>query len=118
MRTSTYDPCLLMTEEGQEVFGLTGLQTDDTITIATANFARREQEELNIAQFRAKPKTILSEENPIEFNRGKVSIARGNITLMQKGQTAHLRTINVSAADAAHQYIVQRARGAYIASVC
>jgi hypothetical protein len=42
MRTSTYDPCLLITDEGQEVFSLTGLQTDDTITIATAAFARRE----------------------------------------------------------------------------
>jgi hypothetical protein len=37
---------------------------------------------------------------------------------MQKGQTAYLCTINVLAADAAYQYIVQRARGAYIALVC
>jgi hypothetical protein len=118
MKTSSYDPCLLITDEGQDTFGITGLQTDDTLSIVTATFARREQEELDAAQFRAKPKTILSEHNPVEFNGGKISIAQGKIILTQKGQTAHLCTINTTAKDAAQQYIVQRARGAYIASVC
>jgi hypothetical protein len=118
MKTSSYDPCLLITDEGQDTFGITGLQTDDTLSIVTASFARREQEELEAAQFRAKPKTILSEGNPVEFNGGKISITKGKISLTQKGQTAHLRTIDITARDAAHQYIVQRARGAYIASVC
>jgi hypothetical protein len=118
MKTSSYDPCLLVTDEGQEIFGLTGLQTDDTLSITTTAFSKREQEELDTANLRAKPKTILSQDNPIEFNGGKISIVQGNITLMQKGQTAHLRTIDITAEDAAHQYIVQRARGAYIASVC
>jgi hypothetical protein len=118
MKTSSYDPCLLVTDKGQETFGLTGLQTDDTLSITTATFSQREQEELNTANFRAKPKTVLSQDNPIEFNGGKISIVQGNITLVQNGQTAHLRTIDMTAKDAAHQYIVQRARGAYIVLVC
>jgi hypothetical protein len=118
MRTSTYDPCLLITDEGQEVFGITGLQTDDTLSIVTPAFARREQEQLDAAKLRAKPKTVLSEHNPIEFNGGRISISQGKITLTQKGQAAHLRTIDQAAENAAQQYVVQRARGAYIASVC
>jgi hypothetical protein len=94
MRTSTYDPCLLITDEGQEVFGITGLQTDDTLSIVTLAFARREQEQLDAAKLRAKLKTVLSEHNPIEFNGGRISILQGKITLIQKGQAAYLRTID------------------------
>jgi hypothetical protein len=60
MKISTYDPCLLITDEGKEMFGLTRLQTDNTMSIATTAFAQQEQEELNNAKFRAKLKTILS----------------------------------------------------------
>jgi hypothetical protein len=81
MKTSSYDPCLLITNEGQDTFGITGLQTDDTLSISTKSFAQREQEELEAAQFRAKPKTILSESNPVEFNSGKISITKGKISL-------------------------------------
>lgn len=35
MQTSTYDPCLLLTKDGQECFAITGMQTDDTLTLAT-----------------------------------------------------------------------------------
>jgi hypothetical protein len=38
--------------------------------------------------------------------------------LKQKGQAKHLRTINQEDKDAAQRYVEQRARGAYIASVC
>jgi hypothetical protein len=118
MRILTYDPCLLITDKGQEVFGITGLQTDDTLLIVTLAFARREQEQLDAAKLRAKPKTVLSEHNLIKFNRGRISISQGKITLTQKGQAAYLRTIDQAAENAAQQYVVQRARGAYIVLVC
>jgi hypothetical protein len=38
MRTLTYNLYLLIIDKGQEVFSLTELQIDNTITIATANF--------------------------------------------------------------------------------
>lgn len=118
MRVSTYDPCLLITDQGKDTFGITGLQTDDTISIATPEFSKKEEEELRKAEFRAKPKTVLGTNMPIEFNGARIEIAQSKIRLMQKGQSAYLRTINPDDEDAAHQYIVQRARGAYIASVC
>ena len=62
MKVSSYDPCLLITQEGEHTFGITGLQTDDTLSIVNDNFARREEEELLKANLRAKDKTILTED--------------------------------------------------------
>jgi len=118
METSSYDPCLLITNEHTDTFGITGLQTDDTLSVVTKAFARREEEELQKAQFRAKTKTILSEEQPLEFNGGRICLVRNKIILTQKGQSKNLRTIDPDAKDAAQKYVEQRARGAYISSVC
>jgi len=118
MRNSSYDPCLLITDEGANPFGITGLQTDDTLSIVTPDFARREEEELKKANFRAKPKTILSHEEPIEFNGAKIKLVQDKIILTQKGQAKNLRAIDPTKPDAIQQYVAQRARGAYIASVC
>jgi hypothetical protein len=118
MHVSTYDPCLLITDEGLQTFGITGLQTDDTLSIVTQTFAHREEEELANAKFRAKDKTILTEDGPIEFNGGKISLSKDTIILAQKGQSKGLRTIDLADPEAAQRYIEQRARGAYIASVC
>ena len=118
MKTSTYDPCLLITDEGQSPFGITGMQTDDTLSFVTSDFSTREESELKKANFRAKDKTILSHDQPLEFNGGKITLYEDNITLTQKGQISKVCTINPDADDAAQQYVAQRARGAYIASVC
>ena len=42
MNASTYDPCLLYTN--QNAFGIVGLQTDDTLFLANTAFAKAEQE--------------------------------------------------------------------------
>jgi hypothetical protein len=118
MSVSTYDPCLLFTTEGPDTFGITGLQTDDTLIFATARFSEREEEELQKKKFRAKPKTILDENTPIDFNGGRIRMDGDNIVFTQKGQASQLRTIDTEAEDAPQQYVAQRARGAYIASIC
>jgi hypothetical protein len=118
MKVSSYDPCLLISHEGNETFGITGMQTDDTLSVVTPQFSQREEDELHSANLRAKAKTILSVEQPLEFNGGKVMYEDNKVTLLQRGQAALLRTINPQAPDAAQQYVEQRARGAYIASVC
>ena len=39
MATSTYDPCLLLTEGGPPgPFGLVGMQTDDTLIVSNTKF--------------------------------------------------------------------------------
>ncbi|EED17230.1 hypothetical protein TSTA_022840 [Talaromyces stipitatus ATCC 10500] len=42
MKTSTYDPCLLMTTKGKKNFSLVDIQMDDTLLILTESFAGEE----------------------------------------------------------------------------
>ncbi|KAI1676928.1 hypothetical protein KJE20_13017 [Pyrenophora tritici-repentis] len=102
MATSTYDPCLLITNGRREAFGIVGLQTDDTLAIGTPAFSGAEDAALQKANFRAKPKERLSKEVSLEF----------------KGQGAKIEIIDPKAANRAQKYMEQRARGAYIASIC
>lgn len=118
MIVSTYDPCLLVTDSKPEDFGITGLQTDDTFSFATPAFSAKEEAELRTAGFRAKPKQALDEDSPIEFNGTRIQLADGSITLTQKGQAEKLAEIDPRAKDYAQQYVSQRARGAYISSIC
>ena len=59
--TSTYDPCLLITDGDKDSFGMVAIQTDDTLILGTASFAAKEEEEIEKAKFRTKPKTSLSQ---------------------------------------------------------
>ncbi|KAF1357358.1 hypothetical protein EJ07DRAFT_128845 [Lizonia empirigonia] len=118
MATSTYDPCLLITNRGREVFGIVGLQTDDTLAIGTSAFSSAENAALQKANFQAKPKERLSEELPLEFNGCTLTLRKDTIQLTQKGQGANIDIIDPKAADRAQRYMEQRARGAYIASIC
>ena len=118
MVTSTYDPCLLITNGGQEEFGIAGLQTDDTLAIGVPKFSVAEDVALQKANFRAKPKERLSGEAPLEFNGCTLTLHRDTISLTQKGQGAKIAVIDTKGADRAHKYMEQRVRGAYIASIC
>jgi hypothetical protein len=53
MVTSTYDPCLLVTDGGPGEFGMVGLQTDDTLAVSTPAFSSAEDTALAEAKFRA-----------------------------------------------------------------
>jgi len=116
--TSTYDPCLLVTNGGPDEFGIVGLQTDDTLAIGTSKFSGAEDVALYKANFRAKPKNRLSEEVSLEFNGCTLTLQGDTISLTQKGQGAKIESIDLKAADRAQKYMEQRARGAYIASIC
>ena len=45
MATSTYDPCLLITTT-KDAFGMVGMQTDDTLILASDEFSQKEDSEL------------------------------------------------------------------------
>ena len=52
MSTSTYDPCLLITNsDDADAFGIVGMQTDDTLMLRTAAFLLLEEEKLKKAYF-------------------------------------------------------------------
>jgi hypothetical protein len=128
MSTSTYDPCLLVTNGNADAFGLVGMQTDDTLMLGTAAFSSLEEKKLEEAQFRSKPKTVLTPDVQLDFNGCTLTTENGDVLTMengevilnlkQKGQGRKIKLVDIKAHDRAQQYMEQRARGAYIASTC
>lgn len=118
METSSFDPCLLITRQGEEAFGITAMQTDDTFNVGTKPFLEREETELNAAGFKAKPQTILTDGDSCDFNGMLIQVENGEVTCIQKGQAERLLLVDDKAIDQMQQYVMQRARGAYIASIC
>jgi hypothetical protein len=118
MTTSSYDPCLLITTK-KGAFGVVGMQTDDTLFLASDEFAALEDSELQKAQLTAKPRDELSTASNLMFNRCVVTIEPdGTIHLTQKDQGKKIQPVNEKGDDAQQEYLEQRARGAYIASIC
>lgn len=120
MIPSTYDPCLLhtMPQTSNDVFGVVGMQIDDTLILCDNKFANREDMELQRANIPAKPRESLSCQTPLAFNGCLISLSEsGEIILRQKGQANNIKLV-VGKENARIDYRAQRARGAYIASVC
>jgi hypothetical protein len=117
--TSTYDPCLLITTT-DKAFGVVGMQTDDTLILGSKEFDALEEDELTKAKFSAKPKELLSENNPLIFNGCILTQKEGDVAveIQQKEQGKKLKPINFKSKDSKHEYMEQRARGAYIATIC
>jgi hypothetical protein len=128
MEQSTYDPCLL---HSNRPFGVVGLQTDDTLFVGDDDFAEKEQAGLEKAKFLAKERERLTFDNDLKFNGGVIHASDTGITLTQVRQCKNLKivsnknTTTTSSRGAVRQnltikdqYIAQRARGAYISSVC
>lgn len=109
MASSPYDPCLMISD-GTHGFGVVGMQTDDTIILSDDQFSRKEDEEL---VFKSKPKATLARDHPIDFNGVTIQLADASITASPKGQTARMRTVKTT-----KEYVEQRARGAYVATIC
>ena len=119
MITSTYDPCLMITTGPERTrFAIVGMQTDDTIILANDEFSNLEQDELEKAHFTAKPKQMLTTTEPMMFNGCTLTQQDdGTLYLRQKGQGKKISLI-ATGSDLRQEYVQQRARGAYIASIC
>jgi hypothetical protein len=116
MIISTYDPCLLLTSDGP--FSITGMQTDDTLMICSPEFSAKEKEKIQKAAFRAKPKARLAKSSPMEFNGARLTLESDQFYLRQKGQSKKLKLVDAQTENRDQQYLEQRARGAYLASIC
>ena len=119
MIPSTYDPCLLVTSTNQ-FFGIVGMQTDDTLFLGDKTFVELEEKELEKAKLMAKPVEMLSKGNPLMFNGGKLIHDQDGdgIKLVQKGQGDRIELIDYKSDSFKQDYLEQRARGAYIATIC
>ena len=114
MKTSTYDPCLLISTTDSEGFGVVGIQTDDTIILADDQFHGIEEATMT---FKSKEKDTLTANNPLIFNGCTISAIDDTIQCTQKGQGRRLSTIKQSS-SMKKDYVEQRARGAYLATIC
>ena len=132
MIQSTFDPCLLYSHNNDQ-FGIAGLQTDDTLFLANQSFANLEQIELQKAKFLAKEREQLTLDHNLKFNGGIIQLEDNGtaLTITQERQCQNLKTVSQGSASTTstrgitrhklstkEQYVAQRARGAYIASVC
>jgi hypothetical protein len=80
MQQSTFDPCLL---HSNNPFGLVGLQTDDTLLLANKKLADLEEDELQKAGFLAKDREQLTIDTPLKFNSGLIQLLPDGISLTQ-----------------------------------
>src|SRR5271170_4382435 len=75
---STYDPCLLYSNE---LFSIIGLQTDDTLFLIDKTFIDTEENELYKAKFTAKERERLTTIIPLKFNGAIIQLVPDGITL-------------------------------------
>jgi hypothetical protein len=115
---STYDPCLFITKD--MLFGLVGMQTDDTLIVAEQRFLDLEEKERGKAKFKAKPVEILKDGKDLIFNGCILTKQGPNVVVSQKNQGERLLLVDTKLLLDLQKvaYIQQRARGAYIASIC
>ena len=109
LRESSSDPCLLFNDHA-----IVGLQTDDTLFGCDQKFYIQEQEELKKAGLMAKEVEQLTNGHDLIFNGAKITLINNNS--LRVTQETHCEALDL--VKTKEDYIVQRARGAYIASVC
>lgn len=116
MEPSTFDPCLLMTKD-RNPFGMVGVQVDDTLVLATPDFAAQEDTEFKAAGFEAKPVQVLSDTNPLTFNGCSIYREGTDLIVRPKEPSNPIELIDLQAENRNEKYVEQRARAAYRASV-
>jgi hypothetical protein len=90
-----------------------------------------EERELLKVGFLTKEREELTTTNPIKFNRGQLTQKGNSLTLTQGQHCENLRAVSLETTDLTsargvvrkqiptkEQYVAQRARGAYVATVC
>ena len=129
MTESTYDPCLLYKTNSSE-FGIVGMQTDDTLILANDIFATKEEKAIKEANILTKQRDCLTPGSPIKFNGTKIDLGpNGEIKVTTNAEGISLIANHNAASTSSKgkvrprlspkdQYVAQRARGAYIASIC
>lgn len=130
MKSADHDMCLLYTAdslEGQEKSkyypvekeprAITCLQTDDTLILANKKFL--ELESTHARRFETNPLQTLTRDAPLKFNGATVKYAGENLILNSAHNVQKLRCIAIEKEKSVRDcYVSQRARAAYITSVC
>ena len=127
MSESTYDSCFLYRAES---LGIVGLQIDDTLILVSNAFAADEEETITAAGIKIKQRDCLIIGIPMKFNGIKIELHSdesitlrlfsNNISLVKNHGASSTSSRGMVRENLApkDQYIAQRARGAYTASIC
>ena len=91
----SYNACLLITKDKSVNFGITGLQTDDTLNIGTEAFMKKEETEIIKTKFKAKTQTILKTDVSDNFQNCYMTIEADFIIVVQNNQTEKLVLIDI-----------------------
>ena len=98
MKISSFDPYLLITKE-REAFGITSIQTDDTLHLNTNGFIEREEQELQKAGFKAKLCKPFTDSTNHDFNGYRIKVEKDTVTIIQKSQIERFTFVDITAAD-------------------
>lgn len=90
MEMSSYNVCLLITKNRGINFGITGLQTDNTLNVGMEAFMNKKKAEIIEAKFKAKSQTILQTGTLRDFNSCRMIIKAESIMIIQKNQEEKL----------------------------
>jgi hypothetical protein len=133
MIESTFDSCLLHISQIEFInhFEIVDLQTDDTLILADDEFAALEENELIRARLTFKKREKLISTTSIKFNDDLIFLSDNFLLLTQSKQFDQIKLINLSFSinltssrkeirkmiTLKDQYVAQRARDAYIATI-
>ncbi len=147
MTQSTYDLCLLHTDMKIETssilqislkndhshtnMSIVDMQTDDILILVDLNFATAEKKTIIDVKIMTKSRNHLDLDFSLKFNDTIIERQENDIYLRQISQSDHLQLIQnvdiaiISSKDkvrfaltSKEQYVTQRARDAYVASIC
>ncbi len=141
MIQSTYDSCLLHTDMKIDTSSLhdhlhtdmkiVDMQIDDTLIFVDADFAAAEEKAIINAEIMTKSRDCLNSNFSLKFNDTIIERQENDIYLRQISQSDHLQLIQSVdiaitssrnkirfALISKEQYVTQRARSAYVASIC
>ena len=109
----TFDICLLF---NKDMTAIIGLQTDDSLIAGTTGFMQIESRELDTAGLIARPCEGLIANHPLDFNGFIITLNNNdNMVISQLKQAKKIQLLLKPFTK--KQYIAQRARGAYIATI-
>ncbi|EKD14167.1 polyprotein [Drepanopeziza brunnea f. sp. 'multigermtubi' MB_m1] len=118
-KTHYFDSCLFMSTNKDQL-RIAALQTDDVLMVINPAMRAREEKELVKSKLKSKEIETLTHAEPMIFNGCKLSLDKDGFGLSvgQKGQGKRLAVIKLDSATRAKEYLEQRARGAYLATIC
>lgn len=127
MTESIYDFCFYRSNP----LGIVRMQTNDTLILADDVFASNEEEVIKAAKIMTKDHKYLTSAQPIKFNGAQIKLNSDGIVLTKESHVGGILLVTGHDADSTssrgvtstklspkEQYVAQRARGAYIASMC